>query len=260
MQSPSNEIRELWYCDDCGKGPMSKATHTHCVFCNKNRRRSNDGNDVEHYMPLSNARRRQNLSFIIVPAKKTPLRPPHGQKVSKKIKHFNDLSTGLNDARKNQSQPEVVESEDFTNNSGTRTKQYEPPSHESSTYIEINALHQVGIGSSGIPIGADDAQPVERQIQVDDSNIPTEIPVVLNTSSLHWIIKGPYRLRYPSVCSRYILAYVTAGIMSLGLGISWSIWKNDVSAGFTLAAYILALGIAITMPLHSRHNKKCRCK
>ena len=71
---------------------------------------------------------------------------------------------------------------------------------------------------------------------------------------------NPPRPRYILTCTLFILTYATVGAVSLALSLWWSIWKSDVSAGFTLGAYVLAVGTAITMPLQSRHNKRCRCQ
>ena len=44
------------------------------------------------------------------------------------------------------------------------------------------------------------------------------------------------RLASPSVCMRCYLAYCACGALSLGLSLFWSIFKQDVNAGFTIGA------------------------
>lgn len=60
-------------------------------------------------------------------------------------------------------------------------------------------------------------------------------------------------------CVLLYTIYVSVIILSLVLGLWWSIWKKDVGAGFTLAAYVAGVGTALLMPLQQRHNRTCEC-
>ena len=61
-----------------------------------------------------------------------------------------------------------------------------------------------------------------------------------------------------STCTIYCLAYLASGITSLALSLAWSCCKGDVSGGFAMGAYTLAVGTCIVMPLHNRHSRRCR--
>ena len=64
----------------------------------------------------------------------------------------------------------------------------------------------------------------------------------------------PWRL-----CYILIAVAVFAIVFSLGLGLWWSITRNDVGAGFTIAAYVVAVAALPVASIQIRHNKSCRC-
>ena len=47
--------------------------------------------------------------------------------------------------------------------------------------------------------------------------------------------------------------------LSLSIALWWSFYANDVSGGFTMAGYIVALGGIIMFPIQSAHSKSCTC-
>ncbi|KAH6682864.1 hypothetical protein B0J14DRAFT_556139 [Halenospora varia] len=60
-------------------------------------------------------------------------------------------------------------------------------------------------------------------------------------------------------CYTLILIDALAILSSLTLALWWSITRNDVSGGFTMAAYIVAVfGVPLGC-LQIMHNKRCRC-
>lgn len=46
---------------------------------------------------------------------------------------------------------------------------------------------------------------------------------------------------------------------SFSLALWWSFTRNDVSGGFTMAAYMVAVGGLPLASIQMRHNQKCRC-
>jgi len=61
------------------------------------------------------------------------------------------------------------------------------------------------------------------------------------------------------------LCYILIGISvfaiasSLTLALWWSITKNDVSSGFTIAAYVVAVFGLPVASVQVRHNRTCKC-
>lgn len=65
-----------------------------------------------------------------------------------------------------------------------------------------------------------------------------------------------FRLR---LCHVIIAIGLLTLLVSLTIALWWSLTKNDVSGGFTMAAYIVAI---VGLPLGSiqiRHNRRCKC-
>ena len=58
-----------------------------------------------------------------------------------------------------------------------------------------------------------------------------------------------------------ILSMVSAGavLTSLSLALWWSMTRNDVSGGFTIGGYIVAVGCLVLYPIQYQHSKSCRC-
>ena len=61
------------------------------------------------------------------------------------------------------------------------------------------------------------------------------------------------------VCHTIICIGILTFIGSLTLAMWWSMAKDDVSGGFTMAAYIVAVGGLPLASIQMRHNQRCRC-
>lgn len=62
---------------------------------------------------------------------------------------------------------------------------------------------------------------------------------------------------WPWICWHIHLCVGIFSTISLGFGIIWSIMRDDVSTGFTVSSYILALGGFVTFVLSGEHNTNC---
>lgn len=85
-------------------------------------------------------------------------------------------------------------------------------------------------------------------------------PVASSISELHEQEepekRGSFRFR---VCHVVICIGILTFVGSLTLALWWSMVKNDVSGGFTMAAYVVAVGGLPLASIQIRHNQRCRC-
>ena len=60
-------------------------------------------------------------------------------------------------------------------------------------------------------------------------------------------------------CVILIVLCATTVLTSLSLALWWSMMHRDVSGGFTMGGYIVAVGGVILYPIQARHSKTCQC-
>ena len=65
-----------------------------------------------------------------------------------------------------------------------------------------------------------------------------------------------FRLR---LCHVIIAIGLLTLLISLTIALWWSLTKNDVSGGFTMAAYIVAIAGLPLGSIQIRHNRRCKC-
>lgn len=105
---------------------------------------------------------------------------------------------------------------------------------------------------------------------------PAQLEGILDTATAMWgdvelfamVAHGP-RVQHPidrgpaplqrRTC--FILIGVASGtiLASLSIALWWSMTAHDVSGGFTMAGYIVALGGIIMYPIQSAHSRNCTC-
>ena len=59
-------------------------------------------------------------------------------------------------------------------------------------------------------------------------------------------------------CKMYTHLLALTALASLASSLVWAIVKSDVSGGFTMGAYMVALGSMMVLPLQNRHCAACR--
>lgn len=59
-----------------------------------------------------------------------------------------------------------------------------------------------------------------------------------------------------------MIIFVLAGLavlLSLSLALYWSVVHHDVQSGFTMGAYIVAVGAIVLGPIQAKHTENCVC-
>lgn len=72
-------------------------------------------------------------------------------------------------------------------------------------------------------------------------------------------VTDPTRLTGWQVCHIVIVIGLFTFAGSLALGLGWSVARNDVSGGFTMAAYVVAVGGIPLAFVQIQHNQRCKC-
>ena len=67
-------------------------------------------------------------------------------------------------------------------------------------------------------------------------------------------------LRSVTTCTWFIITFCIVVLIGTGLSLWWSLWKGDISGGFTLGAFVTGTGCAVVNKLHSRHREDGRCR
>jgi hypothetical protein len=112
--------------------------------------------------------------------------------------------------------------------------------------------------------------PVDVEQQETDGQLETDADAIVGTQRGNPAVnsiseldeqeepekRGSFRFR---VCHVVICIGVLTFIGSLTLALWWSMAKNDVSGGFTMAAYVVAVGGLPLASIQIRHNQRCRC-
>lgn len=84
------------------------------------------------------------------------------------------------------------------------------------------------------------------------SNLQEETEEIEEAPKLHVYIRWRF-------CYVIMLIGFLTFIGSLELALWWSFTRNDVSGGFTMAAYVVAVGGLPLASLQMRHNHRCQC-
>ena len=81
---------------------------------------------------------------------------------------------------------------------------------------------------------------------------PCEAPVLPCRTPRRGLVARAFA---PCVVYKRLLAVIA--MVSLSLSLWWAVWKADVSGGFTVGAYMVAVGSMVILPMQNRHNSRC---
>ena len=81
------------------------------------------------------------------------------------------------------------------------------------------------------------------------------------TPLLEALYKSCYNaFRQISTCTWFVVLFCVVNSLGTALSIWWSLWKDDVSGGFTVGTFVTGAGCGAVNKLHSRHREDCRCR
>jgi hypothetical protein len=106
--------------------------------------------------------------------------------------------------------------------------------------------------------------PVQHSIEVEEVEEEEEqtqsvqIPALLH-DLLHRSLRPFCRI---TTCSWFLTSFLSTIGLATSMSIWWTVWRNDVSGGFTLGGFICVAGCGVINELKRRHKEsgKCHCQ
>ena len=88
----------------------------------------------------------------------------------------------------------------------------------------------------------------------------TSAKSVLNQASWTRLTDLATAIQQVKPCTWFIISFCVIVFLGSVLSIWWTIWKSDISGGFTMGAFITGAGCGTINKLHSRHRDDGRCQ